>query len=86
MRKLLLIGLFSIVSFNAYAQEDNTEYEMRIGEKPGYIIDKSGKKIEGIVRLAGDEMNPWTNQKKVKFIATSDVDNSKKKQNSKRMM
>ncbi|MDO3423546.1 hypothetical protein QWT87_01510 [Chryseobacterium sp. APV1] len=80
MRKLLLIGLFSIVSFNAYAQEDNTEYEMRIGEKPGYIIDKSGKKIEGIVRLAGDEMNPWTNQKKVKFIATSDVDNSKKKQ------
>jgi hypothetical protein len=64
MRKLLLIGLFSIVSFNAYAQEDNTEYEMRIGEKPGYIIDKSGKKIEGIVRLAGDEMNPWTNQKK----------------------
>lgn len=80
MKKLLLIGLLSFVSFNVYAQEDNTEYEMRAGEKTGYIIDKNGKKIEGIVRLAGDEMNPWTNQKKVKFIASSDIDSSKKKQ------
>lgn len=80
MKKLLLVGLLSLVSFNVYAQDDNTEYEMRAGEKTGYIIDKSGKKIEGIVRLAGDEMNPWTNQKKVKFIASADVDNAKKKQ------
>ncbi len=80
MKKLLLIGLFSLVSMNAYAQDDNTEYEMRAGEKPGYIIDKSGKKIEGIVRLAGSEMSPWTNQKKVKFIAASDIDSSKKRQ------
>lgn len=80
MKKILFIGLLSFVSFNVYAQDDNTEYEMRAGEKTGYIIDKSGKKIEGIVRLAGDEMNPWTNQKKVKFIASSDIDSSKKKQ------
>ncbi|MFC3157551.1 hypothetical protein SAMN05443633_109127 [Chryseobacterium arachidis] len=80
MKKLLLIGFLSFVSLNVHAQDDNTEYEMRVGEKTGYIIDKSGKKIEGIVRLAGDEMNPWTNQKKVKFIASSDIDSSKKKQ------
>lgn len=80
MKKILLVGLLSLASFNAYAQEDNTEYEMRTGEKPGYIIDKSGKKIEGIVRLAGNDMSPWTNQKKVKFIASTDIDASKKKQ------
>ncbi|WP_415327191.1 hypothetical protein [Chryseobacterium sp. MMS23-Vi53] len=80
MKKLLLIGLLSLASFNAYAQEDNSEYEMRVGEKMGYIIDKSGKQIEGIVRLAGDDYNPWTNQKKVKFIASTDIDKSKKKQ------
>lgn len=80
MKKLLIVGLLSFVSFTVYAQEDIMEYEMRAGEKTGYIIDKGGKKIEGIVRLAGDEMNPWTNQKKVKFIASSDIDSSKKKQ------
>lgn len=80
MKKILLIGLLSLASYNVYAQEDNTEYEMRTGEKPGYIIDKGGKKIEGIVRLAGNDMSPWTNQKKVKFIASTDIDTSKKKQ------
>lgn len=80
MKKLLLIGLFSMASLNVYAQDENAEYEMRAGEKPGYIIDKSGKKIEGIVRLAGSDMSPWTNQKKVKFIAASDIDSSKKRQ------
>lgn len=80
MKKLLLLGLFSLMTSNIYAQEDNAEYEMRQNEKYGYVIDKNGKKIEGIVRLNGDEMNPWQNQKKVKFIATSDIDKSKKKQ------
>lgn len=80
MKKILLFGLLSLASFNAYAQEDNTEYEMRSGEKPGYIIENNGKKIEGIVRLAGNDMSPWTNQKKVKFIASTDIDASKKKQ------
>ncbi len=56
------------------------DYELKANEKNGYIIDKNGKKIEGIVRLAGDEMNPWVNQKKVKFVAASDIDKSKKKQ------
>lgn len=74
------MGLLSLASYNVYAQEDNTEYEMRTAEKPGYIIDKGGKKIEGIVRLAGNDMSPWTNQKKVKFIASTDIDTSKKKQ------
>lgn len=81
MKKALLFSLFTIVSINTYAQEDgNTDYELRNDEKPGYIIDKSGKKIEGIVRLNGDERNPWDNQKKVKFIATADIDKTKKKQ------
>jgi len=53
---------------------------LRTDEKHGYIIDKSGKKIEGIVRLNGDAMNPWSNQKKVKFVAVSDIDKVKKKQ------
>jgi len=80
MKKALLLGMFTLVSFNAYAQEDNTDYELRTDEKYGYIVDKSGKKTEGIVRLNGDAMNPWNNQKKVKFIAVSDIDKSKKKQ------
>ncbi|REC63703.1 hypothetical protein DRF65_03035 [Chryseobacterium pennae] len=81
MRKVLALCLFALVSFNAYAQEDNnTDYELRGDEKYGYIIDKNGKKIEGIVRLNGDAIYPWNNQKKVKFISVSDIDKSKKKQ------
>ncbi|MDN3693372.1 hypothetical protein QWZ06_14300 [Chryseobacterium tructae] len=81
MKKVLALSLFALVSFNAYAQEDNnTDYELRKDEKYGYIIDKSGKKIEGIVRLNGDAMYPWNNQKKVKFVPVSDIDKSKKKQ------
>ncbi|MDV7695822.1 hypothetical protein N6B72_02705 [Chryseobacterium soli] len=80
MKKTLLLGLFTFMTFQAYAQEDNKDYDLRPNETYGYIIDKSGKKIEGIVRLAGDAMNPWQNQKKVKFVAASDIDQSKKKQ------
>lgn len=80
MKKVLVLSLFTLISFNAYAQEDNTDYELRTDEKYGYIIDKSGKKIEGIVRLNGDAMSPWSNQKKVKFVAVSEIDKSKKKQ------
>ena len=80
MKKVLLFSLFTFISFHAYAQEENTDYELRTNEKYGYIIDKNGKKIEGIVRLNGDAMNPWSNQKKVKFIAVPDIDKSKKKQ------
>ncbi len=81
MKKVLALGLFSLFSLNAYAQEDNnTDYELRADEKYGYIIDKNGKKTEGIVRMNGDDMYPWNNQKKVKFIAVSDIDKSRKKQ------
>jgi hypothetical protein len=81
MKKVLVLGLFTLFSFNAYAQEDNnTDYELRADEKYGYIIDKNGKKTEGIVRLNGDATYPWNNQKKVKFIAVSDIDKSRKKQ------
>jgi hypothetical protein len=79
MKKILFLAVFCS-TMSIYAQEETTDYEMRAGEKYGYIIDKGGKKIEGIVRLAGDDMSPWTNQKKVKFIASSDIDSSKKKQ------
>ncbi len=81
MRKILALSLFALTSFNAYAQEDNnTDYDLRGDERYGYIIDKSGKKIEGIVRLNGDALSPWDNQKKVKFVAVTDIDKSKKKQ------
>ncbi|MGE8553418.1 MAG: hypothetical protein ACN6OB_05695 [Chryseobacterium jejuense] len=81
MKKVLALSLFAVASFNAYAQEDNnTDYALRGDERYGYIIDKSGKKTEGIVRLNGDALSPWDNQKKVKFVAVSDIDQSKKKQ------
>jgi len=79
MKKLLLIALLGISALS-YAQEDNTDYEIRSGEKYGYIIEKNGKKTEGIVRLNGSDMSPWQNQKKVKFIAATDIDKSKKRQ------
>lgn len=80
MDKILLFTLFSLITSNMYGQDDLTDYEMRADEQYGYIVDKSGKKIEGIVRLNGDSRNPWSNQKKVKFIATTDIDKAKKKQ------
>lgn len=61
MKKLLLIGLFGLLSLNAYAQEqdENATYN---GEKYGYIIDKSGRKTEGVVHLHGGYSSPWQNQ------------------------
>lgn len=79
MKKSLLI-IFSAISFLNYAQEDNVDYELRNDEKMGYIINKAGNKVEGIVRLNGDAQNPWNNQKKVKFIASTNIDKAKKKQ------
>lgn len=80
MKKALLFGLFTLMTFSAYAQDEKTEYDLRSNETFGYIVDKSGKKIEGIVRLAGDATYPWQNQKKVKFIAASEIDKAKKRQ------
>ncbi|KMQ61666.1 hypothetical protein ACM46_16185 [Chryseobacterium angstadtii] len=80
MKKILVFSFFALMYFPAFAQEDNTDYDLRNDEKYGYIIDKGGKKIEGIVRMNGDANNPWNNQKKVKFVAASDIDKSKKKQ------
>lgn len=76
MKKLLLIGLFSLASLNAYAQDETTTYN---GEKYGYIIDKAGKKIEGVVQLNGGYSSPWQNQLKVKFAAIADIDKVKNK-------
>lgn len=80
MKKLLLAGIFLLAAGNIYAQEDMNDYALRSDEKFGYVIDKSGKKTEGIVRLVGGDRDPWQNQKKVKFVASSDIDQSKKKQ------
>ncbi|WP_240453364.1 MULTISPECIES: hypothetical protein [unclassified Flavobacterium] len=71
------VALMPICSF---AQENDTDYELRANEKEGWIIDKKGNKIEGVVRLMGSEDSPWVNQQKVKFIAKKDIDMSKKKQ------
>lgn len=74
---LALVGL----SLMTKAQDNaNEEYELRRNEQMGYIVNKSGEKIEGIVKLAGDEENPWMNQKKVRFIAQSDINQEKKRQ------
>ena len=76
MKKLLLIGLFGLASLNASAQEQN-ETGTYNGEKYGYIIDKSGKKTEGVVQLHGGYSSPWQNQLKVKFAAIADIDKVK---------
>lgn len=80
MKKVLLFGFFSLMTSGVYAQEETNDYELKADEKYGYVIDKNGKKVEGIVRLAGSDMSPWVNQKKVKFIAASEIDKSRKKQ------
>ncbi len=76
MKKLLLIGLFGLTSLNIYAQEETASYN---GEKYGYIIDKAGKKMEGVIKLHGSYYSPWQNQLKVKFAAPADIDKVKNK-------
>ncbi|PKF75961.1 hypothetical protein [Chryseobacterium sp. PMSZPI] len=76
MKKLLLIGLFGLVSMNMHAQEQTETYN---GQKYGYIIDKAGKKIEGVVSLHGSYLSPWQNQLKVQFAAIADIDKAKNK-------
>jgi hypothetical protein len=45
MRKLLAMGLFAVVSFNATHRKTTIRImKLRSNEKYGYIIDKSGKR------------------------------------------
>ena len=76
MRKLLLIAFLGLLTSHVSAQEENATYN---GEKYGYVIDKSGKKIEGVVHLNGGYSSPWQNQLKVKFAAVADIDKVKNK-------
>ena len=80
MKKILLFLICVTASTQFVSAQDNDEYELKGNEKFGYIIDKSGKKINGLVKLAGDDNHPWQNQKKVKFVAESDIDKSRKRQ------
>lgn len=79
-KKTLLIAVLALLTTPVFAQELETEYELRPNEKRGWIIDSKGKKIDGIVKLAGTEDTPWENQLKVKFIADDDIDLNKRKQ------
>jgi hypothetical protein len=81
MKKIALLLILGLISTNVYAQEDNEndEYELKGTEQFGYIVNKSGNKIEGIVKLANAKY-PWNNQKRVKFIAKSDIDKTRKNQ------
>ena len=59
--------------------EENSDYlNLKANEKNlSYItlIWNATKKIEGIALDWREyEMNPWVNQKKVKFVAASDID------------
>lgn len=81
MRKLFFTALFAASSIAMYAQEsDSLDYELKPNEKMGYVITDKGEKIEGIVKLVGTDQDPWMNQKKVKFIAKSDINPDKKSQ------
>ncbi|RXM41476.1 hypothetical protein BOQ62_00135 [Chryseobacterium sp. CH21] len=78
MKKLLLIGLFGLASFNIYAQEQE-DIGVYNNDKYGYIINKAGKKIEGVLQLHGGFSSPWQNQLKVRFAAIADIDKTKKR-------
>jgi len=80
IKKLLFMASMTLLPFCSFAQESDSDYELRANEKEGWIINKKGEKIEGIVRLMGSEDSPWVNQQKVKFIAKSDIDTGIKKQ------
>ena len=82
MKHFILCAALLASTITLRAQEDNKdeEYELRGTEKYGYIITEKGEKVEGIVRLMGTTETPWVNQKKVKFIAKSDINPDKKRQ------
>ena len=79
-KKLLVLTILTLLSFPIVAQEGSDEYELRSNEKMGWIIDKDGKKIEGVVKLIGTAETPWENQLKVKFIAFDEINKEKKRQ------
>lgn len=86
MKKTFFSILMLSASLFASAQDnDNDEYELRVGEQQGYIITKDDQKLEGIVKLAGKAENPWMNQKKVKFISKDLINPEKKRQKFKTM-
>lgn len=72
------MGFFSLISFSVQAQEQEEDGTYN-GEKYGYIIDKTGKKTEGVIHLHGGYSSPWLNQLKVRFAAISDIDKTKNK-------
>lgn len=74
-----------IIHAQPTSEQDNDDYELKGNEKDGWIIDKDGNKTEGIVKLLGTSETPWVNQKKIKFIAKSDIDQNKKRQKFKTM-
>ncbi|STZ27334.1 hypothetical protein [Myroides odoratus] len=78
-KKLLVLTILTLLSSPIVAQEGSDEYELRSNEKMGWIIDKDGKKIEGVVKLIGTEETPWENQLKVKFIAFDEINKEKKR-------
>lgn len=80
LKKLLLTTALTVLPFALFAQETTEEYELRGNEKMGWIINKEGKKIEGVVKLMGTAETPWINQAKVKFIALDEIDQDKKRQ------
>lgn len=80
IKNFLLMASLALVPICSFAQESDVDYELRANEKEGWIIDKKGNRIEGIVRLMGDQDSPWVNQQKVRFIAKSDIDAGKKRQ------
>ncbi|SFO35050.1 hypothetical protein SAMN05421741_14112 [Paenimyroides ummariense] len=80
LKKFLCIVSFVLLPLLSVAQDADQEYELRSNEKEGWIINKKGEKIEGVLRLMGSEDSPWVNQQKVRFIAKSDIDPSKKRQ------
>ena len=43
-------------------------YELKDDEMKGHIITKKGVVLKGYVKLKGDDMNPWDNQKSVEFF------------------
>lgn len=75
-----MLSALALLPYTLVAQEEHDEYELRGNEKMGWIINKDGKKIEGVVKLVGTDQTPWENQLKVKFIAFDEINKEKKRQ------
>ena len=63
--KVTLLSLFAVFSISIFAQDWSTDVYKYGEEYPGYVIDASGKKIEGYIKY----QNRYEMQNSVLFFS-----------------